>query len=69
MKNVMSALLLAAAVLSAGCMGGRRIYHREGCDTRLEMREKREACRACVERPEPHVYLPDAPEGQRCVRN
>lgn len=67
MKNVMRAALLAAAAASAGCMGGRRIYHVDGCNTRLEMREKREACRACVERPVPHVYLADAPEGERCV--
>ena len=67
MKNVLRLALLAAAAASAGCMGGRRIYHVEGCNRRLELREKREACRTCVERPMPYVYLADAPEGQRCV--
>jgi hypothetical protein len=66
MKNTMRWLLLAAAASSAGCMGGRKVYHVEGCNTRLEMKEKREACRACVERPKPHVYMPDMPEGDRC---
>jgi hypothetical protein len=67
MKNAFRAALLGAAVLSAGCFGGRRVYHVDGCDSRLQMREKREACRACVERPVPHVYLPDNPEGDRCA--
>ncbi len=58
-------LLLFA--LSAGC-AGREIYHVRGCDERLAMAYKRMECRACVERPMPHEYLPDNPDGARCVR-
>jgi hypothetical protein len=63
MKNM---ILLAAVAASAAC-AGREIRHPAGCDERLALREKREECRACVERPRPHVYLADRPEGERCV--
>ncbi len=59
----LSAILLA----TAGC-AGREIRHVQGCEDRLSNPEKRMACVSCLERPEPHEYLPDQPEGQRCVR-
>lgn len=58
-------------VLAMGLLGGcagRQIYRVIGCDERLAIPEKRMDCRACVERPLPHVYLPDEPYGRRCVR-
>jgi hypothetical protein len=67
MKNL---ILFAAVLTSAACVGprgGREIRRPVGCDERLAIPEKRAACRACVERPRPHVYLPDRPEGDRCV--
>lgn len=39
-----------------------------GCEERLESPHKLQECRACVERPVPHEYLPDNPDGERCVR-
>jgi len=70
MKNVLRLFLLAAAAASAACMPPhpREIRRVEGCRERLENPGKREACRECVERPLPHVFLPDNPEGERCVR-
>lgn len=73
MKNTLNGLLLAGACLIAGaCVvarggGERRIYRVAGCDSRLGEPRKREDCRACVTRPRPHVFLPDRPEGERCV--
>jgi hypothetical protein len=64
----MKKLLLVAALLACAACFGREIRHVNGCDDRLSNPEKRAACRACIERPEPHVYLPDQPEGERCVR-
>jgi hypothetical protein len=58
--------LLALATLASGC--GRHIYYVVGCDERLAIPYKRAECRACVERPIPHEYLPDQPDGTRCVR-
>jgi hypothetical protein len=64
-KVVMGGLLLAMA----GCVGGgREIRHMRGCEERLEAPYKRAECRACMERPVPHVFLPDRPDGERCVR-
>ena len=59
---------MAAVMTSAACVGPGRVIRRPiGCDERLAMPEKRAECRACVERPRPHVYLPDRLEGDRCV--
>jgi len=61
-------ILLAAVASTAACaMGGREIRRPVGCDERLSMPEKRRACRECVERPRPHAYFPDRPEGDRCL--
>jgi hypothetical protein len=65
MKKIVLGALLGLGL--AGC-AGRHIYYVQGCDERLAMAEKRMECRACVERPFPHEYLPDNPIGQRCVR-
>ena len=59
--------LLALSAATSGC-AGRHIYRVEGCEERLGMPYKRAECRACVERPVPHVYLPDNPDGARCTR-
>lgn len=67
MRNVILWSLLAVGTLLAGC-AGREIYHVRGCDERLSMPYKRMECRACVERPLPHMYLPDQADGTRCVR-
>lgn len=67
-KNAVSWLLIGLSLAATACAGGGREIRRvAGCDSRLAMAEKRAACRACVERPRPHVYLPDRPEGDRCV--
>jgi hypothetical protein len=50
-----------------GC-AGRQIYYLRGCDERLVIPYKQMECRACVTRPIPHVFLPDNPDGARCVR-
>jgi len=58
------------ALCAAGCVGGyagRQIFYVSGCDERLALPRKRMECRTCVERPIPHEYLPDNPEGARCV--
>jgi hypothetical protein len=55
-------------VLSASGCAGRQIVHLAGCDERLALPYKRQECRECLERPAPHEYLPDNPEGSRCVR-
>ena len=62
----MLALLTLAAAATGGC-AGREVYYVSGCDERLAMAYKRMECRACVERPRPHKYLPDNPDGTRCV--
>lgn len=59
---------LFAVVLAAAACAGRQIYYPRGCDERLESGYKRAECRACVERPIPHVFLPDQPDGARCSR-
>ena len=63
-------MLIAAVLLAfAACVGaGREIIHTRGCEERLENPAKRAACFACLERPVPHLFLPDRPEGERCVR-
>lgn len=58
---------LLLALFAAAC-AGRAIRHLNGCNTRLGMPYKQEECRACVERPLPHEYLPDNADGFRCVR-
>jgi hypothetical protein len=66
-KKIM--LAVGIIVAAAACVGaGREIRHPRGCEERLENPGKREACLACLSRPVPHVYLPDRPEGERCVR-
>jgi hypothetical protein len=50
----------------SGC-AARQIYYVRGCDERLAMAYKRMECRVCVTRPRPHEYLPDNPDGSRCV--
>lgn len=67
MRRTMLGLVLAAGTLLGGC-GSRQIFHVQGCDERLSMAYKQQECRACVERPVPHEYLPDRPDGTRCVR-
>jgi hypothetical protein len=57
-------LLLVAWV--GGC-AGRQIFHASGCDERLALAYKRAECHACVQRPVPHEYLPDNPDGARCT--
>jgi hypothetical protein len=59
--------LLAASSLLGGCPG-RQIYYVRGCDERLASQYKRNECHACIERPLPHVFLPDNPDGARCAR-
>jgi hypothetical protein len=55
-------------LVTLGCVtAGREIFHVRGCDERLASGYKRQECRACVERPRPHVFLPDRPDGARCV--
>ena len=66
MKLHRIALLVGLGLLTTGC--GRHIYHVAGCDERLSIPHKRVECRACVERPIPHEFLPDMPDGERCVR-
>ena len=57
---------LGLSALASGC--GREIIYLRGCEERLAMPYKRMECRACVERPMPHKYLPDERDGTRCVR-
>jgi hypothetical protein len=59
--------VLSLAVLASGC-AGRHIYYVSGCNERLAIPHKRQECRACVERPVPHEFMPDNPDGSRCVR-
>jgi hypothetical protein len=66
MKTLRVASILLALAAS-GCVG-RQIVHLEGCRERLEIPHKRAECNACIERPFPHKYLPDNPDGERCVR-
>ena len=61
-----SRLGLLVALLGSGCV--RHIFYVQGCDDRLAIPHKRAECRACVERPVPHEFLPDNPDGERCVR-
>jgi hypothetical protein len=60
-------MVVAVAALASGC-AGRQIVHLAGCDERLASPYKRQECRACLERPLPHEFLPDNPDGLRCVR-
>ena len=60
------AICILLALCAGGC-AGREIFYVPGCDARLALPYKRMECRACVERPIPHVYLPDNPDGARCV--
>ena len=67
-KLILASAFLAASLGLYACAHGRVIQHVAGCDERLENPEKKMACRACIERAEPHEFLPDNPEGERCVR-
>lgn len=60
-------LLIVAASATLGCVAGREIFHPRGCEERLGIPYKRAECIACVTRPRPHVFLPDRPDGARCV--
>ena len=66
MTNKAVWLVLALGTVLGGC-AGRHIFYVRGCDERLAIPYKRQECRACVERPRPHEYLPDNPDGTRCV--
>ena len=59
--------LSVAALAGLGCVTGREIFHPRGCEQRLGIPYKRAECFACVTRPRPHVFLPDQPDGMRCV--
>lgn len=62
-KSIMLGFVVAMAACAA-----RQIYFVPDCDERLKIPYKRMECRACVERPIPHAFLPDNPDGARCVR-
>lgn len=64
------AVAAIVAIASSGCVivrPQREIVRPAGCEQRLGRPEKRMQCMACVERPRPHAYFPDRPEGARCV--
>ena len=61
-------LALLVLVVSTGACAARQIYFVTGCDERLGSPYKRQECRACVERPVPHLFLPDNPDGARCAQ-
>ncbi len=65
MKKITLGFLFALSALG-GC-AGREIYHVRGCEERLASGYKAQECLACVQRPRPHVYLPDEPDGRRCA--
>lgn len=67
MRLAKRGLLLALFVMAGACVG-RQIFYVQGCMDRLASGYKQAECRACVERPVPHEYLPDQPDGTRCVR-
>jgi hypothetical protein len=46
----------------------RVIHRRAGCNAKLANPKNRARCNACVTRPQPHKFLPDAAPGQRCRR-
>jgi hypothetical protein len=60
-------LLTGFAAAMTGCAAHYAYYVPE-CDERLAAPDKRKECRACVERPIPHGFLPGGPDGARCVR-
>jgi hypothetical protein len=66
--SVAKGLALGVFMLAAAACAGRQIYFVAGCEDRLGSPYKRAECRACVERPLPHVFLPDNPDGDRCAR-
>ena len=66
--NVVKGLGVIALVVTASACVGRQIFFVAGCEDRLASPYKRSECRACVERPIPHMYLPDQPDGARCAR-
>ena len=66
MRILVAMIVLATAVSVGGC-AERQIRQISGCNNRLASEHKREECRVCVERPRPHEYLPDNPDGMRCV--
>jgi hypothetical protein len=69
MQRILGLMALLVVSAAFGCAGsGRQIIHPRGCLERLAIPEKKMECQVCVERPMPHKYLPDNPEGLRCVR-
>ena len=64
LRSALALVALSSAL--AGC-AGREVYYVQGCDSRLAIPYKQMECRACVTRPRPHMYLPDQPDGTRCV--
>ena len=64
--NRIAAWLFLGVGLLGGC--GREIFYVKGCQDRLAIQHKIDECLVCVQRPIPHVYLPDQPDGVRCQR-
>jgi hypothetical protein len=60
-------ILLGYVAAVGGCAAS-HIYFVPGCDEGLAMPYQRQECRTCVEMPIPHEFLPDNPDGTRCVR-
>jgi hypothetical protein len=58
---------IAFLVTVAGACSNRKVDTVDGCDNRLSEAYRRQECRACVARPQPHAYLPDNADGSRCV--
>jgi hypothetical protein len=67
MSAIKAFALLAFTLAVAACVG-RQIFYPRGCEERLGSNYKRAECLSCVERPVPHVFLPDQPDGARCAR-
>jgi hypothetical protein len=66
--NATKGLALLVFGLAAAACAGRQIFFVQGCEERLGSSYKRAECRACVERPVPHEFLPDNADGYRCAR-
>jgi hypothetical protein len=66
--RVAKTLVMVGLALTAAACVGRQIFYVQGCMDRLGSPYKQAECRACVERPLPHEYLPDQPDGARCAR-
>jgi hypothetical protein len=57
-------LLVVLAMVVAGCHG-KGIDTPAGCDEHLSVAHKKQECHACVAKKD--VYMPDKPDGSRCV--